>query len=65
MGMLSAIMAKGDPYSRFEYAFKSEETKRKYTKLLSQFFNFCGVEGITLKEKADNFTKFPKENSIE
>lgn len=56
---------KGSAYSRFEYAIKSQETKRKYVSRLEKFFDFCKFEGDTLKEKADNFVRFAKENDAE
>ena len=52
-------------YSRFEYAIKSQETKRKYVRRLELFLNFCEFEGQTLNEKAENFQKFAKENDPE
>jgi hypothetical protein len=55
----------GNAYSRFEYAIKSEETKRKYVSRLEKFFDFCKFEGVNVKEKADNFVKFTKENDVE
>jgi hypothetical protein len=55
----------GKAYSRFEYAIKSEETKRKYVSRLEKFFDFCKFEGVNVKEKADNFVKFTKENDVE
>jgi hypothetical protein len=55
----------GGAYSRFEYAIKSEETKRKYVSRLEKFFDFCKFEGVTIKEKADKFVKFTKQNDIE
>jgi integrase len=52
-------------YSRFEYAIKSQETKRKYVRRLELFLNFCEFEGETVKEKAENFLKYAKENDPE
>ena len=52
-------------YSRFEYAIKSEETKRKYVRRLELFLNFCEFEGQTLNEKGENFLKYAKENDPE
>jgi hypothetical protein len=52
-------------YSRFEYAIKSHETKRKYVRRLELFLNFCEFEGETVKEKAENFLKYAKENDPE
>ena len=49
-------------YSRFEYAIKSQETKRKYVRRLELFLNFCEFEGQTAIEKAENFQKYAKEN---
>lgn len=56
---------KGSAYSRFEYAIRSEETKRKYVSRLEKFFDFCKFEGDSLKEKADRFVRFAKENGAE
>lgn len=55
----------GVAYSRFEYAIKSEETKRKYVSRLEKFFDFCKLEGSTIADKAENFVKFAKENGVE
>jgi hypothetical protein len=53
-----------DPYSRFEFGIKAEETRQKYVRRLDIFFDFYGVEGETIKEKSENFLKYTKENSI-
>lgn len=55
----------GGAYSRFEYALKSDETRRKYVSRLEKFFDFCKFEGLTIKEKADKFARFTKENDVE
>jgi integrase len=52
-------------YSRFEYAIKSEETKRKYVRRLELFLDHCQFEGDTLKDKAENFLKYSKEYDTE
>jgi integrase len=52
-------------YSRFEYAIKSEETKRKYVRRLELFLNFCEFEGQSIKEKAEIFAKYAKDNDQE
>jgi hypothetical protein len=63
--MLASVMIRADAYSRFEYGFKSEETKRKYVKHLEQFFDFCRIEGSSMKEKAQNFSQFARESGME
>lgn len=60
-----AYASNGGCYSRFEYGIKSEETKRKYVPRLEHFFDFSKFEGATIKEKAENFYKFAKENGME
>ena len=54
-----------DSFSRFEYGIKSDETRRKYVKRLELFLDFCKFEGETLREKADDFFKFTKENDAQ
>ena len=54
-----------DPFSRFEFGLKAEETRKKYVRRLEIFFDFHEVEGETIKEKAQNFFKFTKENGVE
>jgi len=58
-------LLKSGAYSRFEYAIKSAETKRKYVSRLEKFFDFCKFEGVTVKEKAENFVRYAKENDAE
>lgn len=55
----------GNAYSRFEYAIKSEETKRKYIRRLELFFDHCKFEGVTIKEKAENFLDYAKMNDAD
>jgi integrase len=52
-------------YSRFEYAIKSEDTKRKYVRRLELFLDRCQFQADTLKEKAENFLKYSKEHDME
>ena len=54
-----------DSYSHFEYGIKSEETKRKYVRRLELFFDHCKFEGDTVKEKAEKFLKYTKENDAD
>jgi len=54
-----------DSFSRFQYGIKSDETRRKYVKRLDLFLDFCKFEGETIKEKAENFSKFTKQNDPE
>ena len=56
---------KTGPYDKFVYAIKSNETKRKYVKRLELFLNSCKFEGQTIREKADNFLNFAKNNDVE
>jgi integrase len=51
-----------DSFSRFQYGIKSDETRRKYVKRLELFLDFCKFEGETIREKAEDFFKFTKEN---
>jgi hypothetical protein len=44
-----------DPFSRFEFGIKAEETRQKYVRRLDIFFDFYNVEGKTIKEKSENF----------
>jgi integrase len=53
------------PFSRFEFGLKAEETRKKYVRRLEIFFDFHKVEGETIKEKAQNFFKFTKQNGVE
>jgi hypothetical protein len=48
------------PFSRFEYAIKSEETRRKYVRRLEIFFDFYHTRGSTIEQKAENFVKITK-----
>lgn len=45
-----------DVWSLYLYALKSPMTREKYQKRL-KFFNFLGLEGITIEEKSKNFLK--------
>jgi hypothetical protein len=54
-----------DPFSRFEFGIKAEETRQKYVRRLEIFFDFYNVEGKTIKEKSENFLKYTKENGTE
>jgi hypothetical protein len=49
-----------DPFFRFEFGIKAEETRQKYVRRLDIFFDFYGVEGETIKEKSENFLKYTK-----
>jgi hypothetical protein len=42
-----------DPFSRFEFGIKAEETRQKYMRRLDIFFDFYGVEGETIKQKSE------------
>jgi hypothetical protein len=53
------------PYSRFIYAIKSDETKRKYVKRFELFLDYNKFEGMTIDEKAENFFKFSKDHGVE
>lgn len=44
-----------DVWRLFLYAMKSPVTRDKYQRRLSSFFQFAGVEGVSLKEKALSF----------
>ena len=54
-----------DPFSRFEFGIKAEETRQKYVRRLDIFFDFYNVEGKSIKEKSKNFLKYTKENGTE
>ena len=41
-----------DPFSRFEFGIKAEETRQKYVRRLDIFFDFYNVEGKTFKVKS-------------
>jgi hypothetical protein len=51
---------KSGPFSRFEYAIKSEQTRRKYVRRLELFFDFYQTRGATLEQKAENFLTMTK-----
>ena len=45
------------PYSRFLYALKSPETKRKYSKRFEVFLTFVDIDGPTMEERLYIFYK--------
>ena len=53
-----------DPFSRFEFGIKAEETRQKYVRRLEIFFDFYNVEGKTIKEKSENFLKYIKLKNV-
>ena len=48
------------PFSRFQYAIRSEETRRKYVRRLEIFFDFYQIRGDTIEQKAEDFLKMTK-----
>jgi integrase len=65
MQMKAEYSLNGGAYSRFEYGIKSEETRRKYVRRLELFFDYCKFEGQSVKEKAEDFLRYTKENDME
>lgn len=53
------------PYTRFIYAIKSDETKRKYVKRLELFLDYNKFAGKSIDEKANSFFKFSKEHNVD
>jgi integrase len=54
------VYSDSDSFSRFEYGIKSQATKEKYVKRLELFFDFYKIEGQTIREKSENFSKVIK-----
>jgi integrase len=51
----SGLDSDSDVWRLFLYAMKSPLTKQKYQRRLSKFFDFAGVQGLTLQDKALSF----------
>lgn len=49
-----------DPWSLFLFAMKSSMTREKYRGRLVKFFDFVGVEGTSMPERARTFVKISK-----
>lgn len=49
-----------DPFSRFMYGIKSDETRRYYVGKLEFFFDFCKIEGKDITEKSENFLEYTR-----
>jgi hypothetical protein len=43
-----------DPWSLFIYAMKAPMTRDRYQTRVAKFFDFAGISGTTLEEKARN-----------
>ena len=50
-----------DIWSLYLYALKSPVTREKYQRRLEKFFDFLGLEGVTIKDKSKSFIKRIKE----
>ena len=46
-----------DTWSLYLYALKSPMTRQKYQKRLEKFFDFIGMEGLTVEDKSKSFIK--------
>lgn len=46
-----------DTWSLYLYALKSPVTRQKYQKRLEKFFDFIGMEGLTVEDKSKSFIK--------
>ena len=46
-----------DVWSLYLYALKSPVTRQKYQKRLEKFFDFIGMEGLTVEDKSKSFIK--------
>jgi hypothetical protein len=46
-----------DTWSLYLYALKSPVTRQKYQERLEKFFDFLGMEGLTVEDKSKNFLK--------
>jgi hypothetical protein len=46
-----------DTWSLYLYAIKSLVTRQKYQKRLENFFDFLGMEGLTVEDKSKIFIK--------
>ena len=46
-----------DLYSLYLYALRSPSSREKYQKRLEKYFDFLGLEGLTIGEKSESFVK--------
>jgi hypothetical protein len=46
-----------DLYSLYLYALRSPSSRDKYQKRLEKYFDFLGLEGLSIEEKSKNFVK--------
>lgn len=46
-----------DLYSLYLYALRSPSSREKYKKRLEKYFDFLGLEGLTIEEKSKNFVR--------
>jgi hypothetical protein len=46
-----------DPWSLFPYGMKAPMTSEKYRGRLAKFFDFIGLTGGTMEERAKTFTE--------
>lgn len=49
-----------DPWSIFLYGMKAPMTREKYRGRLAKFFDFIGLTGVTIEERAKTFTERAK-----
>jgi integrase len=49
-------------WSLYIYAMKSPVTREKYVKRLNKFFDFIGIEGLSVKEKSAAFLQIARQN---
>ncbi len=52
-----------DPWKLFLNAMRAPMTKDRYQTRVSKFFDFIGIQGKTLEQKARNFAKKGKNNT--
>lgn len=52
-----------DPWSLFIYAMKAPMTRNRYQTRLAKFFDFIGIAGTRLEDRARTFAKRSKVDS--
>lgn len=52
-----------EPWSLFIYTMKAPMTRDRYQTRVAKFFEFIGIEGITIQERASNFVSKAKDDS--
>jgi hypothetical protein len=53
-----------EPWSLFIYAMKAPMTRDRYQTRVAKFFEFVGIDGTTIEEKARNFVYKAKNDTI-